>query len=403
MRIFTCTPVAFGGGPDFFGRDSGLLCKGFQALGHSCKAVMPLPSGESDQSDDLIRTHAANLEDEYWWRDLRPELVVLYAWGSPRYRNVARAIRRSGAFLVLNQDNGGLVSPLAGSVDWCREQYLLSGQGRGAGAWFRFLRLVARGLSTGLLLTDPLRASHLRNGDVIACVSPKAAACYQKLCRIYGGGTLADRVMVLPHAVEPRFRYDGRAKLRRIACVGRWQDVIQKRPWLLIEVIGSMLERDDSVDFVIVGDTTPELEAWHQSLAETHRRRVRLAGRAERAELADVLAGSMVFYSPSAFESFGIAAAEALCSGTSVVAGQLVSMSAFEWFVSEQSGTLAEEDSATSHASALLDELAKWDRGERDAAAISAVWCDRLHADMVAERILAIVDDPPVSRVAPPR
>jgi hypothetical protein len=30
MRIFTCTPVAFGGGVDFFTRESGLLCRGLQ-------------------------------------------------------------------------------------------------------------------------------------------------------------------------------------------------------------------------------------------------------------------------------------------------------------------------------------------------------------------------------------
>lgn len=207
--------------------------------------------------------------------------------------------------------------------------------------------------------------------------------------------------MVLPHAVESRFQYGGRAKRRRIACVGRWQDVIQKRPWLLVEVIGLLLKQDDTVDFVIMGNTTPELEAWHQSLDETCRRRVRLMGRVNRVELAGEFAESMVFYSPSAFESFGIAAAEALCSGCSVVAGRLVSMSAFEWFVSERSGTLAEEDNAAGHVRALLEELAKWDRGERNAAAISTIWCERLHADKVARRILAMADVPAGSQVAP--
>ena len=55
MRWFTCTPVEFGGGADFFARDSGLLCRGFQALGIDSRAVMPGPAKVLDEPD-LIRT-----------------------------------------------------------------------------------------------------------------------------------------------------------------------------------------------------------------------------------------------------------------------------------------------------------------------------------------------------------
>ena len=79
--------------------------------------------------------------------------------------------------------------------------------GPGPMAWLRFLKLTLRGLIVGVILTDPLRAWHLKQGDVIACVSPKAAEHYRKLCRIYGGAELADRVAVVPHAVESRFRF----------------------------------------------------------------------------------------------------------------------------------------------------------------------------------------------------
>ncbi|HEX7261138.1 MAG TPA: glycosyltransferase family 4 protein [Luteolibacter sp.] len=402
MRWFTSTPVDFGGGADFFARDSGLLCRGFQAIGCESRAVMP---GEPRMDDDadLIRTDCRNLESADWWRSQQLDGVVLYAWGRPKFRKVAEAIHAAGIFLVLNQDNGGLVSPLAGLWDWLREQWILTGCGRGAGAWLRFLKLTLRGLSIGLVLTDPLRAAHLKQGDVIACVSPKAAEHYRKLCRIYGGADLAGRVTVLPHAVESHFRLAAAPKLRQVACVGRWQDVVQKRPWLLIEVIGALIDADENVAVAIVGTATDELEAWHHSLADAQRDRVRLHGRVNRDELAEILAASLVFYSPSAFESFGIAAAEALCSGCSVVAGRSVSMASFEWFIAEQSGTLAETDDAAGHVRALREELAKWDRGERDAAAISAIWCGRLHADKVARRILAIADVPASSQEVPSR
>jgi hypothetical protein len=386
MRIFTCTPVDFGGGADFFARDSGLLCRGFQMIGVESRAVMPGARRAEDEAD-LIRTDHGNLESADWWKAQRLDGVVLYAWGRPKFRKVAAAIREAGIFLVLNQDSGGLVSPLAGLRGWWREQRNLTGGGSA------FRSRVAKGISYGLLVSDPLRAAHLRCGDVIACVSPRAAARYRGLCWFYGGRKLVARVRVLPHAVEPRFRHSGRPKRKQIACVGRWNDRVQKRPGLLMEVIGQIVAMDEGVTVVIAGNPVDELVRWHARLPEPQRTRVDLRGKVERDEMAAIFDAAQVFYSPSAYESFGIAAAEALCSGCSVVAERSVSMSAFEWFVSEQSGRLAARGDAMGHVEAMLAELESWDAGERDAASISRAWCGRLHADKVAMRVVEMADD----------
>ena len=49
-------------GPDFFARDSGLLRRGFQALGIESRAVMPGARQMLDEAD-LIRTDFNNLEE----------------------------------------------------------------------------------------------------------------------------------------------------------------------------------------------------------------------------------------------------------------------------------------------------------------------------------------------------
>ncbi|MEI6604119.1 MAG: glycosyltransferase family 4 protein [Verrucomicrobiota bacterium] len=389
MRWFTCTPVAFGGGADFFARDSGLMCRGLQVLGIESRAIMPGQRQPEDEAD-LIRTEYNNLESEEWWRSQYLDGVVLYAWGSPQFRKVAAAIRAAGIFLVLNQDNGGMVSPRTGCKDWLREQWILTGQGRGTLAWLRFLTLALRGLSIGLLRTDPLRAAHLKQGNVIACVSPIAAQHYRKLCGIYGGADLANRVVVVPHAVESHFCYFNERKRRQVVCVGLWSKITQKRPWLLMEVIGALVAADERVLVVIAGSNTPELEAWQRSLAASQRDRVQLRGRVDRKELAVILRESQVFYSPSAFESFGIAAAEALCSGCSVVAGRSVSMASFEWFVAENSGTLADANTPPAHLKTLQNELAIWEQGLRNPVQIAAIWGDRLHAGRVAARVIKL-------------
>lgn len=385
LRWFTCTPVAFGGGPDFFARDSGLMSRGFQALGCESRAVMPGAPQAGDEVD-LIRTDYANLESADWWRSHQLDGVVLYAWGRPKYRKVATAIREAGVFLVLNQDNGGLISPLAGFRGWLDEQWIM------ADNWRSFLKLVTRGLTIGLLATDPLRACHLKQGNVIACVSPAAAEHYRKLCRIYGGGGLAKRVVFLPHPVEPNFNYNTSAtpKSRQVVCVGRWQDHLQKRPRLMQAVLQQLVENDITVRVEVIGTLTPELHDWHHSLGSGAQERVYLRGRLDREQLAGVLRDSQVFYSPSAYESFGIAAGEALCCGCSVVAGRSVSMASFEWFVAMDSGRLAVPNDVQGHLQALRTELACWDEGQRDSQAIARKWGKALHANEVATQVLAL-------------
>jgi len=389
MRIFTCTPVAFGGGEDFFARDSGLLCKGFQAIGMDSRAVMP---GEQQPEDkaDLMRTNYANLESADWWRNQHLNGVVLYAWGRPKYRKIAAAIHEAGIFLVLNQDNAGLVSPLAGVRNWFHAQWIYSGRGRDSNSRLRLIKSVIRGLSVGLAYTDPLRARHLKFGNAVSCVSPLAAERYRRLCRIYDGASLANKVTVIPHPVESVFKYAGQNKFRQVVCVGRWDDEIQKRTWLLIEVITSLVANDEQVSVVIAGNPSDGLMAWHQSLKPSQRIRVHLIGKTERNELMEILGASQVFYSPSSYESFGIAAAEALCCGCSVVAGSSITLPSFEWFVSEKSGRLAKHDNSTGHAEALHTELDCWANEARDPEQISRVWRDRLHADKVARMILDV-------------
>ena len=389
MRWFTCTPVEFGGGPDFFARDSGLLCRGFQDIGVDSKAVMPGARKPDDESD-LIRTNYANLESADWWQTHQLDGVVLYAWGRPRFRQVARAIRQAGIRLVLNQDSGGLVSARCGWRDWLAEQRILAGAGRVRGGWLRYAALVTRGLSLGLWVTDPLRAIHLRQGDWIAAVSPRAAEHYRKLCADYVGPDTAKRVVVVPHPVSPVFYYTGMEKRRRIVAIGRWGDERQKRTSLLTQVVADLLCRDARVEVDLIGTISEDLEAWHRQLEKSQRKRCTLHGRKPPSEIASLLNEAQVSYCPSAYESFHIASGEALCCGCSVVAGQSVSLSSFEWFVGDGDGQLATQDDASGHVRALRAELDAWTEGKREAKRIAQQWTERLSAPRVAERVLRV-------------
>lgn len=393
MQWYTCTPVDFGGGPDFFARDSGLLCRGFQSLGMASRAVMPgMP--RPDDEPDVLRVDAANLRSPDWWAGLGIDGVVLYAWGSPRFLPVARAIRHAGIFLVLNQDNGGLVSPSIDFKAWLREQAVLTGAGRVAGGWLRAAGRVAKGLTTGLLLGDRLRARHLAQGDVIACVSPVAAEHHRTFCRRHGGEELARKVAVVPHAVDPRYRFDpSEVREAAVAAVGRWHDLAQKRPERLMEGAELLLVREPGVVLHIVGGITEELRSWHEGLDPALRPRIQLHGRLEPGDLAALWSRVQVGWCPSAFESFHLASAEALCCGASVVAADSPSLSSFRWFTGEGDGRLAASDDAVGHVDAIVAELAAWRAGLRRAEDISSRWSARLHAPAVAGMLVAMKKD----------
>ncbi len=63
-------------------------------------------------------------------------------------------------------------------------------------------------------------------------------------------------------------------------------------------------------------------------------------------------------------------------------------MVSFEWFVSEHSGCLADQDTPQAHADVILTELKRWEHGERNAARISTIWQKRLHAHNVAAAMI---------------
>jgi glycosyltransferase involved in cell wall biosynthesis len=387
---FTCTPVRFPGNKGFFERDSGLLCKGFQAVGVSCRAIMPGPLMHDDCIDDLIRTEYRNLEDPTWWRSQKGEGVVLYAWGAARYFPVARAIRQAGYKLVSHIDSSGTFGILAGPMDYWRALWRIqTALGLTPSSLAIFLAKFFSSFTWSLLKHDWGRARHLRQADLIGAVSPLAAQRIRKACRWYGGEALASRVRLLPHPVGLHMNYASQAKSPRIVAVGRWlpEDWRQKNPFLLMEVMACLLAARSDLECVVVGRMQEEWKAEFLKKVGVHRRRLRLLGQVPNQDLSALLQTTQVALCTSTHESFHIASAEALCCGCSIVAPGLPELPSLRWFTGENSGRLAFPN-AMSLAQAVLKELDAWRVKTRSPEAISELWGRRLHADRVAAQII---------------
>ena len=386
---WTCTPRDFEGNERFFARDSGLICMGLRAMGMSSRAVV---TGEPRHDDlpELLRVDQARIHSPDWWRNTGATGVILYAWGRPEYTPLVSAIHEAGLDLILSQDSGGLASPLCGLCPWLKERWWASGRA-GLLKVPLFLCRVAKALTYGLYTLDYRRKQQFLMGTWITPVTPGATARYRRLCRIYRGRSLAAKVVLLPHPITEDCLWrseEGIQKEDRMVAIGRWKDEAQKRTKLMVASISLILKRRHSVKITIIGEPSRVLEKWLESLPCSMRERVELIPFAVHEEIVAILKRSRVFFCPSAFESFSIAAGEAVCCGTTVVGERSASLPGLRWFTHDGGGTLVEEASPCAMAAGVLRELDAWDAGERNPEELSRRWGERIHAQAVGSRIV---------------
>lgn len=392
---YTCTPVRFVGDHTFFARDSGLLCKGFQEAGYRCKVIMPGPAMDVDNTEDLIRTDYSNLENPDWWKTLRAQGVVLYAWGDGRYWRIARAIRLSGAKLLTHMDTAGILGITNGVCVFTKTLWYLSSSTYGSG----IKALIHTGMrllyasTIGLVRNDYRRALHLNHADVIGAISPIAAARIRKVCDFYGGNDMASKIRLIPHPNASYMRYDSRTcKERMICAVGRWDDQVIKGTDLLCETCELITKKDNGARIEIYGQVPESMQHWHQALDEDIQGRIIIKGVVSNRELRQALQRARISLCTSLREGYHTVSAEALCCGCSVVGPDVESIPSLKWFTDGPYGALSPRK-AESMAKCIIDELKKWDSGERDPVSISEMWTSRLHAPNIARQIIDLVRD----------
>ncbi len=390
-RWFTFTPVPFRGDETFFNRDSGLFSRAFRDIGVESKAVMPLPWKDGDLRDELIRTEYANLESPDWWRQFDLDGVLLYVWSIAKYRPIVAAIRKAGAKTVLYQDCGSFVFPWNGwrlGVQILQRRAKLAHPDNPLAAWAVFLFLLAKRHAS--ILHYPARRRLLATADAVTFPYPAALGTW---CRVPGlvPRCIRESAFVIPCPVASHFRYNGTTKEPVVVAVGRWNDEEQKRGRLLLRTMERVWKRCP-VPFHVFGTVPPAFAEWLSSLPPDLATLATFHGRVPNAELIGWYNRAQAFLCTSMHESTHIASAEAVCCGCGVVAPPLTSVSCCRWYASEDSGTIATDDTAASLADAVLAELSAWETHRRSPAAISAIWTDRLLAENSVRVILSRID-----------
>lgn len=364
QKIYTCTPVAFHGNEWFFIRDSGLISRTLRQLGAESRAVMPLPYYDDDLRDEVLRTEYRNLESAKWWASLGIDGCVLYSWGAPRYRRIARAIHKAGIRLVIHMDSSGnFVGAFPEGTSLLRRV---------------FRRAVTK-------VHDFFRAEHLSYADVIT-MCPDAAAAVSR--RLFYDESLVRKCVPMTCPIGDRFTYDGREKKNHVLCIARWDDTFQKRPEMLVQTLEAAYTKGCTADTYIYGTITDELKQWHKGLPAAVQKRIIPAGFIDNEALCEVYRDARIILCTSLYESSHIVSCEGLCCGCSIVTpNRPEDLRDVLWYTTRNSGSISEADTSESLAGALLHELSLWDTGKRNPQAIAAAWQPDFHASRVFDTI----------------
>lgn len=391
IRIATCTPVNFEASPRFFSRDTGLLCRGFQAAGVDCVVVMP-GTYKTDDVPDLVRCSPEELESAEWWKALNLSLVVLYAWGDPRYLSVATAIRSAGIPLVQSMDTAGLYSPFAHFGIWLTASLAEIAIPQTIPLRIKRLARVFRDLIPSVF--ERRRLIMMAECDALAVVSPPAETAIAAYAQGLGFSEILKKLIVIPHPVSKEMYYSGETKINHLLVVGRWgsKDAPQKNPQMTIQIVADFLRHHQDWTAEIIG---PEADTFTEGISkypEWVRHRLTLCNFVTHSALKMKYATSRIILCASRFESFHIASAEALCCGCSVVVAQHPLLASTAWFTTRNSGTLATSRKPPDLVQALLDEARKWEEGERSADQIADAWIPELRADLVAANLIQKIE-----------
>ena len=390
MRVFTCTPMRFKGDHTFFARDSGLLSVGLSMNGLDSRPVMP---GLRMPDDDprLIRTHYHNLCDPAWWRAQTVDAVVFFSWAMPAYTPIAKAIKESGAKLLVFLDAAGYWSPRSEGVDWARTQ--LRGQIRKRGlaiGTLRFGASVFRSLFPALF--DRPRLEHMSIADLVTLTSPMVLERTRHYAAVYGYGSLSEKMHCLPLPVNPRMRYGGQEKRKRVISAARWlpQDWPEKGPQLLLRALDSFLRKRPDYEALVVGRGASRLREASFYPRSLDDRSFTTVDYLPNNELVPLLANARISLCSSFHESFHIASFEAACCGCSIVALQSPDLPALQ-YLAKDNGTLAIEEQPMAFADALMTEADLWDSGKRNSLESSVRWQQQVHADRVARQCVGLL------------
>ena len=325
----------------------------------------------------MLAVPLEELERSAFWRGLRLDIVIVFTW--LRQLPILQALNKAGVYVVAKGDSDGL-----GSVPvFPAHHFHLMMQGPKT-PWER-----AKSLRHWLRRRQDKEAdreviSCLNIADKTAVETDTAKSRLGRFLAHHHRDDLYDRILVSPHPVSDDILLADVTvqKADRVVAIGRWDDPQKDTP-LLVKSVEMFLKRHPDAEFIFIG------RGGENVFAALTRRypQVRYIGSVPRSEISSHLAASKIVLITSVWESFHIAAHEAVSLGCTVVGPPVIPV--LDICRAGSFGTMARGRRPWQVAEALECEMKAWAVGDRDPLQIASFWRPRLSGKFALEQMLS--------------
>ena len=384
--------MPFGPRWGFWTRDSGLVVLMLRKMGYDAWLVALGDSSTETEGQPVLPISLEEMRNPAWWKAQKPDAVVLCTWSAPRHDAIRKAALAATPRVIERLDTDGIRSARL----FPRAYFIRAWAG-----WADKLPTYARWLASPLALArtallyafprlmDTKMVATMRQLPAVTAESPVAATNIQQMFETFAGAP--HRVVMIPHPVNDEImRYDGTPKENLIITVGRWASAQKDFP-MLVKVLKGFLQRHPDWRAIVVGSGVPASDSTLGDTAEEWRRRITFHESLTHVQLAPEYNRAKIYLMVSRFESFCIAAAEALCCGCSVVGSSDVPSSYY--FAQNESGSVSPSRTVASFLETLDREVECWAKGGRNPKVIATVSREELSARAVAEANLKLMEE----------
>ena len=313
MKILCFTPLPYGDGSGWWGRDLGLIVRAFRQLGHDAHLVCYPTTHSKDPLDrpvQLISQSQSTSRD--WWTQQMPDLVILGIWTRPKYDPIRRAALSATPHVVERADSDGMRTASCGLLTYAKRRFDYFRDR--TYHWPSLLSIPASIFySFASILATPWIEFRLRKTlkllPSILVETPHATNLWKSLATRLGADP--EKIYCVPHPIQTDiFKFDPTIqKKNQIISVGRWESYQKNLP-LLLKTLRAFLDKNPTWTSLVIGSGLP---------AKSPHPRIAFLPSLSPPDLARYMQESKIFLSTSRYESFGLASAEASACGCTVV------------------------------------------------------------------------------------
>jgi len=381
MKILCFTPLPYGDGSGWWGRDLGLTVRAFRQLGHDAQLVCYPTTHSKDPLDRPVQLITQpQAISKSWWIQQNPDLVLLGLWSQSKYKPIRNAALASNALVIERCDGDGFRFPSCGH--WQFWKNTISAQIDAHPNLPSPLAAILGGGKAGLF---EIFASYFesRFAATVAMIplflseTPLSTQSLQSLATRIGPNP--SRFQHVPHPIDENvFSYAGEPKKNTVVAVGRWGS--WQKDWPLTRrALEIFLHRNPDYEAVVFGSGLPKGSIGGRLFSR---------GICPQEKISRSLREAKILFFASRYEGSMLAGGEALLSGCSVIGPKTTPCSSY--FASFFDGPTPPERIASTLAYALETEAQAWSQCRRNPHKISENARHQMGSLVVAQKILTL-------------